>query len=117
MKVLSPADTKGQTFELGGPRVFSFKEMMELMLAVVGRRRLLVPWPFAIAEIQAWFLELYPVPLLTRDQLRLLKRDNVVSAGALTLADLGIDATAAEAILPTYLHVYRPSGERATDAA
>jgi NADH dehydrogenase len=117
MKVLSTADTKGQTFELGGPRVFSFKEMMELMLAVVGRRRLLVPWPFAIAEIQAWFLELYPVPLLTRDQLRLLKRDNVVSAGALTLADLGIDATAAEAILPTYLHVYRPSGERATDAA
>ena len=105
--------SKGRTFELGGPRVFSFKEIMELMLATIGRRRLLVPWPFAIAKLQAWFLELAPVPLLTRDQLRLLQRDNVVSAGALTLADLGIEATTAEAILPTYLHVYRPSGEPA----
>ena len=113
MKALGTADSKGQTYELGGPRVFSFKELMELMLAAIGRRRLLVPWPFAIAEFQAWFLELAPVPLLTRDQVRLLKRDNVVSAGALTLADLGIDATAAEAILPTYLHVYRPAGEPA----
>ncbi len=113
MKALGTADSKGQTYELGGPRVFSFKELMELMLAAIRRRRLLVPWPFAIAEFQAWFLELAPVPLLTRDQVRLLKRDNVVSAGALTLADLGIDATAAEAILPTYLHVYRPAGEPA----
>ena len=117
MKALGAADSKGRTYELGGPRVFSFKELMELMLAGIGRRRLLVPWPFAIAEFQAWFLELYPVPLLTRDQVRLLKRDNVVSAGALTLADLGIDATAAQAILPTYLHVYRPAGEPAPRAA
>ena len=117
MRALSAGDSKGLTFELGGPRVFSFKEIMELMLAVIGRRCLLVPWPFAIAELQAWFLELAPTPLLTRDQVRLLKRDNVVSPGALTLADLGIEAAAAEAILPTYLHVYRPSGERARRAA
>ena len=112
MRALSADDSKGRTFELGGPRVYSFKEIMELMLATIGRRRLLVPWPFAIANIQAWFLELAPVPLLTRDQLRLLQRDNVVSAGALTLADLGIEAAAAEAILPTYLHVYQHAGER-----
>ena len=112
MRALSADDSKGRTFELGGPRVYSFKEIMELMLATIGRRRLLVPWPFAIANIQAWFLELAPVPLLTRDQLRLLQRDNVVSAGALTLADLGIEAVAAEAILPTYLHVYQHAGER-----
>jgi len=112
MGALSADDSKGRTFELGGPRVYSFKEIMELMLATIGRRRLLVPWPFAIANIQAWFLELAPVPLLTRDQLRLLQRDNVVSAGALTLADLGIEAAAAEAILPTYLHVYQHAGER-----
>lgn len=112
MRALSADDSKGRTFELGGPRVYSFKEIMELMLATIGRRRLLVPWPFAIAKLQAWFLELAPVPLLTRDQLKLLQRDNVVSAGALTLADLGIEAVAAEAILPTYLHVYQHSGER-----
>ena len=117
MQALSADDSKGRTFELGGPRVFSFKEIMELMLDAIGRRCLLVPWPFAIAELQAWILELAPVPLLTRDQVRLLKRDNVVSVGALTLADLGIEAAAAEAILPTYLHVYRPSVERAPRAA
>ncbi len=112
MRALSADDSKGRTFELGGPRVYSFKEIMELMLATIGRRRLLVPWPFAIAKLQAWFLELVPVPLLTRDQLKLLQRNNVVSAGALTLADLGIEAATAEAILPTYLHVYHHSDER-----
>jgi len=109
MTALVSADSKGLTYELGGPKVFSFKELMGLVLAAIGRRRLLVPWPFAVAELNAWFLELYPVPLLTRDQVRLLKRDNVVSAGALTLADLGIDATPVQAILPTYLHFHRPA--------
>ncbi len=76
----------------------------------IRRRRLLVPCPFALAEVQARFLELLPVPPLTRDQLRMLRRDNVVSEGALTLADLGIAPTSAEVILPTYLDRYRPGG-------
>ncbi len=100
----------GRTFELGGPRVYTFKELMELVLRQNNRRRLLVPWPFALAEFQARFFELLPVPPLTRDQVRMLRHDNVVTEGAPTLADLGIVATAAEVILPTYLDRYRPSG-------
>ncbi len=100
----------GRTYELGGPHVYTFKELMELVLRQIHRRRLLVPWPFALAELQAVFLELLPVPPLTRDQVRLLRRDNVVTEGALTLADLGITATAAEVILPSYLDRHRPSG-------
>lgn len=100
----------GRTFELGGPHVYTFKEIMELVLRQIHRRRLLVPWPFVLAELQAAFLELLPVPPLTRDQVRQLRHDNVVTEGALTLADLGIVATAAEVILPSYLDRYRPSG-------
>jgi NADH dehydrogenase len=100
----------GKTYELGGPRIYTFKELLQLLLREIRRRRLLVPLPFALAEVQARFLELLPVPPLTRDQLRMLRRDNVVSEGALTLADLGIAPTAAEVILPTYLDRYRPGG-------
>ena len=100
----------GRTYELGGPHVYTFKELMELLLRQIHRRRLLVPWPFALAELQAAFFELLPVPPLTRDQVRLLRRDNVVTEGALTLADLGIAATAAEVILPSYLDRHRPRG-------
>ncbi len=100
----------GRTYELGGPHVYTFKELMELLLRQIHRRRLLVPWPFALAELQAAFFELLPVPPLTRDQVRMLRRDNVVTDGALTLADLGIAATAAEVILPSYLDRHRPGG-------
>lgn len=108
VSILDDASTAGRTFELGGPRVYSFKEIMELLLAHIDRRRLLVPIPFAIAAIDAWFLEWLPVPPLTRDQVNLLKHDNVVAEGAAGLADLGVEATPAEAILPTYLHRFRP---------
>ncbi len=100
----------GKTYELGGPRIYTFKELLQLLLSEIRRRRFLVPLPFALAEVQARFLELLPVPPLTRDQLRMLRSDNVVSEGALTLADLGIAPTAAEVILPTYLDRYRPGG-------
>jgi len=106
--ILDDDATAGRAFELGGPRVYSFKEVMELLLQQINRRRLLVPVPFAIAAINAWFLEWLPVPPLTRDQVNLLRRDNVVSAGAATLADLGVDATPVEGVLPTYLYRFRP---------
>ncbi len=109
-KCLADPACAGKTYELGGPRVYTFKELLQLLLREIRRRRLLVPWPFALAEVQARFLELLPVPPLTRDQVRMLRRDNVVSEGALTLADLGIAPTAAEVILPTYLDRYRPGG-------
>jgi NADH dehydrogenase len=110
VRALGDPSARGQTYELGGPSIYSFKELMELVRSETGRRCLLVPIPFWLAEIQAAFLELLPAPPLTRDQVRLLGRDNVVSEGARTLEDLGLTATAIEAVLPTYLERHRPGG-------
>ena len=79
-------------------------------MAETGRRRLLVPVPLAVAALQGAVLEWLPVPPLTRDQVRLLRHDNVVGGDARTLEDLGITPTAVEAVLPSYLGRFRPSG-------
>ncbi len=109
-RVLNDPATAGKTYELGGPRVYSFRELMELMLKTVDRRRCLVSVPFGLADLQAAILQNLPVPPLTRDQVTQLEGDNVVSPGALTFADLGLKPQAIEAILPTYLDIYRPGG-------
>lgn len=108
VRILADRKTSGKTFELGGPRIYTFKEVMELVLAEIGRRRMLIPMPLAIARFNAWFIEKLPNPLLTRDQVTLLEKDNVVGADALSFEDLGIEPTTAEAILPTYLRRFRP---------
>ena len=100
-------DARGQTYELGGPQVYSFAELMRYMLRVIGRRRLLVPLSFDLARLQARLLEWLPGPPLTRDQVELLKADNVVGADARTLEDLGITPTPIELIVPDYLARYR----------
>ena len=110
LRGLADARARGKIYELGGPKTYSFKQLMEVMLATIGRGRLLVPVPFCLAEIQAAFLQLLPVPPLTRDQVTLLKRDNVVAEGALTLADLDIEPTTLEVILPAYLERFRRGG-------
>ncbi len=97
--------------ELGGPSVYSLREVIELMLGVTRRRRLIVDLPFGVARIQAWFLQMLPNPLLTVDQVKLLRHDNVVGEGARTLADLGVVPTAAEAVIESYLYAYRPKGQ------
>jgi len=111
----------GATYELGGPEVRSFKELMEYVLAVTGRRRLLLPVPFPLAKLQATFLQFLPKPLLTPDQVELLKADNVVSAEAerdgRTLAGLGINPTAMEVIVPSYLWRFRKAGQFSTERA
>lgn len=94
------------TYELGGPKVYTFAELLRYILKVTKRRRLLVPLPMAIARVQARFAELLPDPPLTRDQLLLLERDNVVADGALGLADLAIKATPLELVVPQYLRPY-----------
>ncbi|HEX9158860.1 MAG TPA: complex I NDUFA9 subunit family protein, partial [Rhizomicrobium sp.] len=103
--------TAGRSYELGGPRVYSFRELMRLVLAETNRRRLLVPVPWSIAMVKAAFLGLLPNPLLTRDQVRLLGYDNVVTAGALGFADLGIEPEPVEAIIPSYLWRFRREGQ------
>ena len=108
--------TRGGTiYELGGPQVRSFKELMEYVLAVTERRRLLVPLPFGLARLQAFFLQFMPTPLLTPDQVELLRTDNIVSDAAMTegrtLAALGIEPAAMEAIVPGYLWRFRKTGQ------
>lgn len=101
----------GQTYELGGPRRYSFAELMTLMLAVTGRRRMLVNLPFWLADVMGTIAGLAPGrPLLTRDQAKLLRRDNVTASGMPGLVELGIAATACEVILPTYLARFRKAG-------
>ncbi len=100
-------EAKGKTFELGGPKIYSFAELMRYMLKVIGRKRLLVTLPFGLASFQARLLEFLPKPLLTRDQVELLKHDNVVGDQAKTLADLAVSPTPIEMIVPDYLARYR----------
>ncbi len=110
--VANPAAHAGKTYELGGPRIYSFRELMTLMLAEIGRKRWLCSLPFALASLQGTVLQSIPFirPPLTADQVRLLKRDNVVGAQAAGFQALGITPTALEPILPTYLDRYRLHG-------
>jgi NADH dehydrogenase len=105
----------GRTYELGGPEIRTFKELMQYLLSVIERRRLLLPIPFGLAKLQASLLQLMPKPLLTPDQVELLRRDNVVSAAAeaegRTLKALGIDPVAMEAVVPSYLWRFRRAGQ------
>lgn len=110
--VLADTQSVGKTYELGGPQVYSFKAMMEMVLRESGRPRLLAPIPFALARFWAWFLEFLPSPILTRDQVTLLKTDNVVSGDLPGFAELGLEPATAEAILPTYLRRFRPAAKR-----
>ena len=103
-------DGAGETYELGGPRVMTFQEVLEYILEAIGRRRLLVPVPFAIVSLEAALLQLWPRPLLTRDQVELLKTDNVASPDCPGLEALGLAATPIEAITPSYLFRYRKGG-------
>lgn len=101
--VLESDDTAGKIYELGGPNVYTFKELLEYLGQITGRDRLLLPIPFSIAKLMGSLAQLMPSPMLTADQVRLLQTDNVVSEEALTLADLGISATTLESVVPEYL--------------
>lgn len=107
--VTDPA-TAGKTYELGGPTVYTFRELMDLIMRETGLHAGLFPLPFGVAKVQAFFLQMLPVPPLTVDQVELLRYDNVCSGDFPGLADLGIEATTAEVILPSYLDIYRKGG-------
>jgi NADH dehydrogenase len=110
LTALHTPEARGKTFELGGPRVYTFEELLRMILAETGQRCTFAHIPFAMARMQGFFGEFLPKPPLTRDQVEQLRRDNVVMPGMPTLSDLGIAPTALEAILPTYMEQYRPGG-------
>ena len=105
----------GSIYEVGGPEVFTLKELMQYVVATIERRRLLLPIPFSLAKIQAMFLQLLPTPPLTPDQVELLRSDSVVSATATgegrTLQGLGIAPVSPQAIVPSYLWRFRSTGQ------
>jgi len=109
----------GAIYELGGPEVVSFRECMERMLKVIDRKRMLVPVPWPIARLQGAILGMLPNPMLTSDQVKLLRHDNVVSESAQadgrTLSGLGVSPESLEAILPSYLWSYRVAGQYTKD--
>lgn len=107
MAGLERREARGEVFELGGPRVYNFAELLRYMLEVTGRKRALVDLPYGIAAMQARVLEYLPAPPLTRDQIELLKKDNVVAAEAKTLGDLGLTPTPIETVVPHYMEQYR----------
>lgn len=105
----------GAVYELGGPEVKTFREVMKYILEVTGRKRVLAPLPFPFATFKAHLLELLPNPLLTVDQVEMLKTDNVVSTAAVregrALENLGVRPTAIEAVVPSYLYRFRKAGQ------
>jgi len=105
-------------YELGGPEVATFRDLMKVMLKIIRRRRLILNIPFGLAAAMAWAMELVQTvtfglipPQITRDQVRSLRVDNVVSEGAKGFAELGIEPAAIEAVLPDYLWRFRPAGQ------
>ena len=112
LAALQSDETIGKTYELGGPKVWLFVDLLAYILKVTGRDLSLVNMPVPLVRLQACLLEMLPGKLLTRDQLKMLARDNVVSPNALGLSDLGISPTAVEQVVPDYLRRYRAGGGR-----
>jgi NADH dehydrogenase len=103
LRGINRPECAGQTFSLGGPRVYTMQQILEMVLAYTNRDRALIPVAMVLMQIQAFVLQFVPGKPLTPDQLRLLTSDNLVPEGAPGFAALGIQPTAAEAIVPTYL--------------
>ncbi len=108
-------EASGKTFELGGPEIFTFKQLMQFTLDTIGRKRLLLPVPWTAAKILGSVLGLLPKPLLTADQVELLKADCVVSEEAISgkrdLESLGIGPRSIQSIVPSYLYRFRKAGQ------
>ena len=114
-RLVDNAEANGKTYELGGPEVFTFRQLMEFTLETICRKRLLVPVPWTIAKLLGTVLGILPGAPLTADQVELLKADNVVSALAANegrdLAGLGIKPSSMQGIVPSYLYRFRRAGQ------
>ena len=111
VKVLELNNSAPKIYELGGPQNYSFKELMEILLTEIKKKRLLIPIPFGFAKFQSYFLQMMPNPLLTPDQVELLKHNNVVSGEHPNLKDLGITGTPIKNILSKYIYRFRTGGQ------
>ena len=111
VKVLELNNSKPKIYELGGPENYSFKELMKILLSEIKKKRFLIPIPFSVAKFQSYFLQMMPNPILTPDQVDMLKYNNIVSGAYPTLKDLGITGTPIQSILPKYIYRFRTGGQ------
>jgi uncharacterized protein YbjT (DUF2867 family) len=112
MAALGRPDSLGAIYELGGPRIWQFGDLIAYVLQQTGRKRPMLSIPLPLAQLQAFFMEFLPGKPLTRDQLRMLQRDNMVSLDVPGLAELGVVPTPVELVVPAYLRRFRPGGGR-----
>jgi len=110
VKSIEINNSKPKIYELGGKN-YTFKELMKILLKEIKKKRFLMPIPFGAAKFQSYFLQMLPSPLLTTDQVEMLKYDNVVTGEYPTLKNLGISATTIESILPKYIYRFRDGGQ------
>jgi NADH dehydrogenase len=111
VKALRLNNSEPKIYELGGPENYSFKELMEILLREIKKKRFLIPIPFSLAKFQSYFLQMIPNPLLTPDQVEVLKYNNIVSGEYPTLEDLGISGETIQSILPKYIYRFRTGGQ------
>jgi NADH dehydrogenase len=109
--VMGSAEIRGKVYELGGPEILTLRQIYQRIFDETGMRCMLLPLPFFIARLQAWFLQKLPTPLLTIDQVRSLETDSIVAPQAKILIDLGVTPTTLEVVLPTYLSRFRAGGK------
>jgi len=110
VKSLELNNLKPSIYELGGAN-YSFKELMQILLSEINKKRFLIPIPWGMAKFQSYFLQMLPTPLLTPDQVTMLRYDNVVSGEYKTLINLKIKPTTIQSILPKYIYRFRSGGE------
>jgi len=111
VKSLELNNSKCKIFELGGPSNYSFKELMEILLKEIKKKRLLINIPFSLAKFQSYFFQIFQNPLITPDQVEMLKYNNIVSGNYPTLSDLGISGTPIQSVLPKYIYRFREGGQ------
>ena len=111
VRALELNNSEPKIYELGGPENYSFKELIEILLTEIKKKRFLIPIPFGVAKFQSYFLQMMPNPLLTPDQVELLKHNNIISGDHPTLKDLGITGTTIQSILPKYIYRFRTGGQ------
>ncbi len=110
MACLNKPETSGHIYDLGGPETLTFRQLYQRLFLHTGRTRTLVSLPWGVAKFQGSLMSFLPNPLLTSDQVESLKTDNIAGTGSEGFSALGIEPTAMDVILPTYLARYRPGG-------
>ena len=111
VKALELNNLKPSIYELGGTENYSFRELMEILLKEIKKKRILVSIPFSLANFLAYLLQMMPNPLLTVDQVKSLQHDNIISGNYPVLKDLGITATSLKNILSEYIYRFRMGGQ------